>query len=80
MEEYGWGFQLKKEGLLSNVEGNPIITRHNDKWVGETWKMYFIMKKSKNFWLCGLHVSSKEVPKDRCWAIHLLLLVFWLWL
>jgi hypothetical protein len=50
MEEYGWGFQLKKERLLSNVEGNPIVTRHNDRWVGETWKMYFIMKKLKNFW------------------------------
>jgi hypothetical protein len=47
MEIYGWGFQLKKERLLSNVEGNPIITRHNDRCVGETWKMYFIMKKLK---------------------------------
>jgi hypothetical protein len=50
MEIYGWGFQLKKESLLSNVEGNPIIASDNDRWVGETWKMYFIMKKLKSFW------------------------------
>jgi hypothetical protein len=49
MEEYGWRFQLKKERLL-DVEGNPIKKRHNDRWVGETWRMYFIMKKLKSFW------------------------------
>jgi hypothetical protein len=50
MEEYGWGFQLGKERLLlSNVEGNPIIRRHNYRWVGETWRMHFIMKL-KSFW------------------------------
>jgi hypothetical protein len=44
----GWRFQLKKERLL-DVEGNPIKKRHNDRWVGETWRMYFIMKKLKSF-------------------------------